>query len=322
MRKSYIINDAYAVILVGGKGKRLIPLSTDERPKAFLSVTKDCNSMFKNTVNRIKRLIPASRIVVVANKMHAKLVRKDFPGIKKGNLILEPISRNTAPAAALASYIIAGRDPGAVIAVLPTDHYISDEKRQLECIDNGIEFIKRNVKGIVVLGLKPDYPSAQFGYVKVRCRPIIEHICLNPAAAQREAARLSADPARSVEVYKINRFVEKPDTGTAKKYLEDGRYLWNSGVFIFNARQFIRAVRAYAPKIYGVLRSGNIDERSYSKAPDISLDYAIMEKSPDIYCIKGNYEWDDLGSFDAIRKVLIKESRRFVEEDGKIIDII
>jgi mannose-1-phosphate guanylyltransferase len=292
--------NAYAVILVGGKGKRLRPLSTDERPKAFLSVTKDRNSMFKKTVGRIRRLIPSSRIIVVANKMHAKLVKRDFPGLPKENLILEPVSRNTAPAVGFAASVIAGRDPNAVIAVLPTDHYIRDEKKQLKAVAAAIDLLRKRSGAIVVFGIKPTYPSTEFGYIKI----------IKPG--ERNAAGVS----------KVERFVEKPDLRTAGKYMKSGRYLWNSGAFCFAAGTLLQAMKSYAPAIYRNLKDAVSIAGKYEKMPDISLDYAVMEKAKSIYCIKGSYGWNDVGSFEALKKVLKMESRKFVETDGKIVRIL
>jgi mannose-1-phosphate guanylyltransferase len=291
---------AYAVILVGGKGKRLRPLSTDERPKAFLSVTKDRNSMFRNTVRKIQRLIPSSRIIVVANKMHAGLVRRDFPDIRKENLILEPVSRNTAPAVGFASSVIAGRDPGAIIVVLPTDHYIRDEKRQLKAIAAAIDLLRERKGAMVVFGIKPTFPSTEFGYIKT----------VKPKGRNASGA------------IKVERFAEKPDLRTAGKYMKSGMYLWNSGAFCFAAGTLLKAMKSYAPAIYRNLKNSGSIGKEYEKMPDISLDYAVMEKAKNIYCIKGSYGWNDVGNFRALKKVLKIESRRFVEDGGKIVSIL
>jgi mannose-1-phosphate guanylyltransferase len=292
--------NVFAVILIGGKGKRLRPLSTDERPKAFLSVTRNRRTMFRNTIDRIRRIIPDDNIVVVASKLHSKLVRKDAPAIKRSNLLLEPASRNTAPAIMLAAASIVKRRKDAVIVVLPTDHYISEEARQLECLRKGIRFMQDRRTGIVVLGLKPRYPSTQFGYIK-----------LKPGRLAEEAG----------QVYRAEKFVEKPEAATAIKYLKSGKYLWNCGIFIFDAQHFIGAVKRHAPKIYNILKSGTASAAAYEKLPDISLDYAIMEKALHVYCVKGSYGWNDVGSFGALKKVLRREGRSFVEKDGKVLKI-
>ena len=285
----------YAVVLVGGKGKRLKPLSTASLPKAFLSLTKDRKTMFRRTLDRIERLVPDRDIIVVANRAHAKLVKQDFPNISKDNLLLEPVSRNTAPAITLAASIIKARDPEAVIAVLPTDQYITDEENFLEPIRRGIEFVRKYTAAVVVLGVSPRYPSVHFGYIKV------------------------GGPHSGIS--KVQKFVEKPDRETAEKYLNSGDYLWNTGVFIFKADTALKLVERLAPKVYAaIVRRGGI-RAAYKKVPDISIDYAVIEKYRNIYCVKADYEWHDLGGFESLIKVLTRESREFELKGGKVVNI-
>ena len=288
----------YAVILVGGIGKRLQPLSRPSRPKPFLSVTKDNKTIFRKTVDRVKKIIPKENITVVANASQARLVKKSFPNISKENLVLEKVSRNTAPAIALAALKLKKKDPHATMVVLPADHYIGGQKTYLNTVKKGIDFVGKNPEAIVTIGLKPYFPATGYGYIRVQ------------------------GPGSRGRVYKVERFVEKPELKTAIRFLRDGHYLWNTGTFIFRANTFLGAVRRLSADIYGGLKDlRRIDER-YKNLPNISVDYAIMEKAYDIYCVKGSYFWEDIGNFDSLKKVLKIERKRFIEKDGKVTKIL
>jgi len=316
----------FAVILVGGKGKRLRPLSTDAKPKAFLSITKDGKTMFKKTLERIKKLIPPEDILVSANKAHAKLVKRDFPAIKKENLILEPVSRNTAPAIGLAamalkkkfiprqkaSSVKAGMNAAGsgfaqrsftdpVMVIVPADQYIPDEGKYLKAIKDAVRFAAEN-DCLMILGLRPTYPATGFGYVKIKAKT----------------------SAKAKDIYKVDKFVEKPDLSAAKRYMRDGRYFWNAGAFIFRTNSILKAIRAHAPAIYSLLMQAELSNlsRIYAKFPDISIDYAVMEHAENIYCVKGGYRWWDIGNFDSLKEILKREARDFVEKNGKVIKVL
>jgi mannose-1-phosphate guanylyltransferase len=285
--------NVYTVILVGGKGKRLRPLSSDARPKAFLSVTRDRKTMFRKALDRARILVPENNILVVANKAHAALVKRDFPGIKKENLLLEPVSRNTAPAIILAAYVLKKRQGDALMVVLPTDQYVASGKKYIRSLKTGMDFAEDNA-ALVVLGVRPDRPSPQFGYIKIGAR--------RPKTADRK-------------IFKVERFTEKPDPETAKKYMDSGKYLWNTGAFIFKASSLLRAAEIFVPRILKSLKN-------YAKLPDISIDYAIMEKARNIYCVMGEYQWQDMGNFESLARILRRESRRFVMKNGKIVKVL
>lgn len=294
-------NNIYAVILVGGIGKRLQPLSKPSRPKPFLSVTKDRKTIFAKTIARIRQVLPMGNIIVVANKRQAQLIKKSSPKIVKGNLLLEKTSRNTAPAIALASLELRKRSADAVIVVLPADHYIGNEKVYLHTLKKGIEFVGSNPRALITVGLKPSFPATGYGYIKIAHGP-------------RSTVHK--------DIYKVARFVEKPGIEAAQKFIDDGSYLWNTGTFIFKAVTFLGAVRRLAKGIYEPLKDMRKIEEKYDLLPNISVDYAIMEKAYEIYCVKGSYKWEDIGSFDSLKKVLRAEGRRFVERDGKVTKII
>ena len=291
--------NVYAIILVGGKGKRLRPLSTDARPKAFLSITKDRKTMFAKTVERISRLIPPANIIAVANKRHAALVNKEFPKISGDNLLLEPAAKNTAPAIMLAVSTLARRVKDAILVILPTDQYIAGEDEYLVCVKRGIDFVKSNKNAIIALAVKPRYPSTGFGYIRFGSR--------EPGVGG---------------IYKVEEFTEKPDLKRANSYVKSGRYLWNTGAFIFRLSAIIKAMKAFAPRIYRELEDVDNVRRAYHKLPDISIDFAVMEKAKNIYCVEGAYGWRDMGNFESLRAILISESRDFVSKGKKIIKIL
>lgn len=291
----------HAVILVGGIGKRLQPLSSPSRPKPFLSVTKDNKTIFRKTVDRIKKIIPRENITVVANRSQARLVKKSFPNILKENLVLEKASRNTAPAIALAALKLKKKDPNAIMVVLPADHYIGDQNTYLKTIKKGIDFVEKNPKAIVTIGLRPYFPATGYGYIKI--------------------SQKSKVKSKNC-IFKVKKFIEKPDLKNAIRLIRGGNCLWNTGTFIFRANTFLGAVRRLSVDIYGGLKDlRRIDER-YESLPNISVDYAIMEKAYDIYCVKGSYFWEDIGNFDSLKKVLKIERKRFMEKDGKVTKIL
>jgi mannose-1-phosphate guanylyltransferase len=297
-------HNVYAVILVGGIGRRLQPLSRPSRPKPFLSVTRDRKTIFRKTVDRVRQALPDENIIVVANKSQAKLVKKNFPALPKKNLLLEKASRNTAPAIALAALDIKRRDASAIMVVLPADHYIGNKKTYLGTLKKAVDFVKKDPEAIVTIGLRPYFPATDYGYIKIVDSP------------------KSKVRSKRCGVYAVERFVEKPDLKTAARFFSDGGYLWNAGTFIFRAVTYLGAIRRLASDIYGGLKDmRKIDER-YERLPNISVDYAVMEKAYNIYCVKASYFWEDIGSFDSLKKVLKLEKRRFLEKDGKVTKIM
>ena len=293
-RKSLWSLDAYAVILVGGKGKRLRPLSNDKKPKAFISVTQDRKTMFRRAVDRASKIVPIERILVVANQAHALHIKKDAPDLFGENVLLEPVSRNTAPAIALAAQNLHKRFGECIIVVFPTDQYIMKEAFYMKAVQKGIDFVRNNAGDFVIFGQRPSYPATGFGYIKLK---------------------------RGSEISKVSRFTEKPEPEIAERYVKNGNYFWNISTFIFGVDALLRSFKKLAPAIYRGLQGG-VNRSGYSKLPDISIDYAIMEKAGNIRCLKGDYGWQDMGSFDSLRKIMKREGRRFVEKDGRITKIL
>lgn len=280
-----------ALIMAGGKGTRFWPLSTEEKPKQFLSLL-DERSMIQMTVDRVKPLIPSERIFVCTGKDYVDLVKEQLPELPQENIIIEPQSRNTAPCIALSSFVISKRYSESTIVVLASDHLVGEEDKFRECILKGKEFLSDFPEAIVTLGIKPTRVETQYGYIK-----------------------LSNDLAYN-GIDRVEAFVEKPNETSAKDYVESNKYLWNSGMFIWKTKSILNKFKNYLPNTFDVLEEVNrIDsneleeflKNNYKKTDAISVDYGILEKDNNIYVINCSFKWDDVGSWNAIERFSRKD---------------
>lgn len=276
-----------AVIMAGGSGTRLWPLSNKNTPKQFLKLTDDKKTMIQLTIDRIKNLIDEDDIFIVTTKYYEKLVYEQLPDIKKDNVIIQPLNRNTAPCIAYVSKIIEKKYKDANVVVLASDHNIKNTKLLLDCIKTGINNLSNN--SITTIGIVPSRIETGYGYIKL------------------------GEKHEAINMYNVEKFVEKPDFKTAKTYYESGDYLWNSGMFIWKNSFILECINKYVPKIYKGITNivENIDDdrfdeivyNEFEKMESISIDYAVMEKVNNINVIPGNFGWDDVGSWLALERL-------------------
>ncbi|WP_163195553.1 mannose-1-phosphate guanylyltransferase [Clostridium thermarum] len=288
-----------ALIMAGGKGERFWPLSTDERPKQFLSLLGE-KTMIQMTVDRLKKLIPIERIFVVTGEIYKDLVLEQLPELPEKNIILEPIGRNTAPCITLSALYIKKEFNDAVIAVLPSDHLIKDDETFLGIIKRAENFVNENPEAIVTIGISPDRPETGYGYIR-----------FNKEYAEEAKGSDAAVDMDSFKVLPVEAFVEKPSRNVAEAYIKEGNYLWNGGMFIWSVNNILKLTKRYLCHTYDILTTIDTSSREcfikdcfekYPLVDNISVDYGIMEKAQSIYVIPGDFGWDDVGSWFAVER--------------------
>ncbi|MDM8563043.1 mannose-1-phosphate guanylyltransferase/mannose-6-phosphate isomerase [Candidatus Marithioploca araucensis] len=281
------------VILSGGVGSRLWPLSRESYPKQLLALV-DHQTLLQNTVKRLEGLANQSAPLMVCNENHRFLVAEQLRniGVSAAHIILEPIGRNTAPAVAVAALTALSRDSDAILLVLPADHLIAKTSLFREAVTAGVPLASAN--NLVTFGIVPNRPETGYGYIN--------------------ATDVIEDNALSVK-----RFVEKPDLDTAQQYINSGEYYWNSGMFLFKASQYIKELETYAPDIVNSCRQAidnakkdkdflRLDADAFKASPSDSIDYAVMEKTHSAVMIPLDAGWNDIGAWSSLWEVSEQDS--------------
>lgn len=288
-----------AVIMAGGRGERFWPKSRNSRPKQFLSLTADGETMIQKTVKRLLPLVDMEDIFIVTNAAYTDLVLAQLPGIPKENILAEPCARNTAPCIAFAAAVIGRKYDDAMMLVLPSDHLIGYEDIYVNTLRKAIRAAEEG-SNLVTIGITPAYPETGYGYINFG----------------REAG----------DTYEVERFVEKPDLPTAKEYLASGKYLWNSGMFVWKVSSIMSNMQKLMPDIYdGAVRIGEaygkpefnaVLVKEFTAFRSESVDFGIMEHADNIYTIPGSFGWDDVGSWLAVERINeTDDDRNYVEGD-------
>jgi mannose-1-phosphate guanylyltransferase len=286
----------FAVIMAGGKGTRFWPRSRERMPKHLLDITGE-RTIIRETIDRIRPLVPAERTLVVTGQSHAEEVIRQLPELPPENILIEPVGRNTAPCIGLAAIHILKRVPDAVMLVLPSDHRIGDEAGFRRAIQAAAEAADPG-DHLVTIGVKPTGPETGYGYIE-----------------QGELFSTTGED----KIYRVLSIREKPPREQAEQFLAQGRFSWNSGMFVWKASTILAAIERFLPVLHrglltireamGTEREKQIVDTVYAGQKPVSIDYGVMEKASDVLIVPGNYAWSDLGSWDALWEVSRKDEK-------------
>ena len=282
--------DNHVVIMAGGIGSRFWPMSTPECPKQFIDVMGCGRSLIQLTADRFDGVCPRENMWVVTSEKYIDIVREQLPEIPESNILAEPCARNTAPCIAFACWKIKKKHPRANIVVTPSDALVIDTGEFRRVMEKALRFTDDS-SAIVTIGIRPTRPETGYGYI---------------AAANQ----LQTDK----EIYTVDAFKEKPDKETAEKYLAEGNYFWNAGIFVWNVRTITSVMRVYAPGIAQIFdrifpdfyteKENETIKKLFPTCEAISIDYAVMEKAQEIYVLPASFGWSDLGTWGALRGLL------------------
>ncbi len=296
----------YAVIMAGGTGKRLWPLSRKSRPKQVLKLFQGQN-LLRLCFNRISPVFDARNIIVLTNAGYADVVRESVTGLPYSNVIAEPVVRDTTGAIGLAASILAKFDPDATMAVVTADQILEPMDIFQQALKDALVFINSNPDRLITFGIKPTSPSTQLGYIKCSA-PKKYPVCKN-------------------EVFTVDSFKEKPSEETARRYLSEGKYFWNSGIFVWKAKTILSLINKYLPDATEPLRNiaaawdGPKQQETlndwFPKLPKISIDFAVMEKAAGVHAIRLDCRWMDLGSFAALADIIQSDKNNNIVVAGQ-----
>jgi mannose-1-phosphate guanylyltransferase len=296
----------FAVIMAGGTGTRFWPESRVSKPKQFLKLIGE-KTMLQTTVERINKLVPTENILVITNSAYVSLVKEQVPQLPDNNIVGEIIGKNTAPCVAAATAIVLNRDSDASMVVLPSDHYIRDEATFLSIVEAGFDKAA-NDHCLITIGITPYRPETGYGYIQ-----------FDDTTKQE----VNGKP-----VYQVKTFAEKPDLETAVRFLESGDFLWNSGMFIWRAKDIWAEFEKYLKPMFDEAEKL---KQTYEKTPkeavdaffqivtSISIDYGIMEKTDAVFVLPGEFGWNDVGSWLAIYELEEKQDRGNVVRKGEAL---
>ena len=277
-------NNRYCVIMCGGVGSRFWPFSKAAKPKQFIDFFGTGRSLLQMAVDRMEGIVPLENIILITNENYGSLIKEQLPEIKDSQILLEPARRNTAPCIAWAAHHIKAINPDAKMMVAPSDHFIINEEKFKQSVIKAFEFIETR-DALVTMGIKPTRPETGYGYIQVG-----EHATGNFSA--------------------VKTFTEKPDEFLAIEFLKSGEFFWNSGMFFWSANSILKALSTCAPEVAIVFENGkeffgtpqemDYINTHFDACPSISIDFAVMEKAPNVFVETVEFGWNDLGTWRSL----------------------
>ena len=277
-------NNRYCVIMCGGVGSRFWPFSKAARPKQFIDFFGTGRSLLQMAFDRLQGIVPTENIFMLTNESYGTLIREQLPELSDEQILMEPARRNTAPCIAWAAYHIQAINPGAKMMVAPSDHLIINVEKFRQSVIDAFEFIETR-DALVTMGIKPSRPETGYGYIQV------------------------GEPIEG-NFSKVKTFTEKPDEDLARVFLKSGEFFWNSGMFFWSTDSIIKALDSCAPDVNTVFEQGKeyfgtpqeLDyiNANFEASPSISIDFAVMEKAPNVYVETVDFGWNDLGTWRSL----------------------
>ncbi len=279
----------WALVMAGGRGTRLWPLSTRTLPKPLLKLVPGRGTLLDETLKRLSPLIPSSRVFIIGNHEHLPALKKTR-GVPKSQIIGEPFSKNTAPTVFIGASLILKRDPQALILILPADHWISNKGAFQKAIKQAAHYSDEHEQ-FAIFGIKPKFPSSSYGYI----------------LKGKKHARA---------VYDLKKFIEKPPVSRARQFVRSGKYLWHAGIFLASGANILASFARHAPKLAHVLKRVRVgngtfqNPRVFGSLPSISFDYAVLERTHNAILIECGFDWCDVGTWSAMEQIWHKDKAK------------
>jgi len=298
MNKNY-----YAILMAGGVGSRFWPVSTKDFPKQFHDMLGTGETLIQKTFSRLSHIIPKENIFILTNERYNDLVFEQLPDVTKRQVVLEPAMRNTAPCILYAALKIQKENSDAVMIVAPSDHWIEDETAFANNVLQAFDFCSKTY-ALMTLGITPTFPNTGYGYIEY-------------------------DKTSNQDIKSVNQFREKPDYDTAKEFIAKGNFLWNAGIFMWSVKSVITAFKNNQSELYQLFEQGievyntefedDFIRDNYGKAENISVDYAIMEKSNNVYVLPATFNWNDLGTWGSLYDKLDKDPEENAVVNARVL---